>query len=244
MGVDAGIVFLPRFTTLVGATTFLTAPIDVSQQGGTQFQVWTSTIRVASGTGAFTMYMEESFDAESWSLGSSPTGAGTAFTVLPGTTLFSYDFRLRWFRLKVVLTGDAPIVACWAEGLLRGGGGSGMFGMDTAGRGPAGEVASRGLWRTAGGLTSWEGDPSAYPWSKYQDLLMSYSNPNIAQPLLPPGVRDRLLAFEKQLAVAQWQATHPGVPMPPMPPPGQGWFGGGQVPVAASGPVERLPGNP
>ena len=38
-GADSRLVFLPRFTALVGAGDIATAPLDVSDQGGTQFQV-------------------------------------------------------------------------------------------------------------------------------------------------------------------------------------------------------------
>ena len=121
--VDAALVFLPRFTTLVGASTFATAPLDVSRQGGAQFQVWRGPIRVASGSGSLTLYVEESLDAQagSWALGpSTPQG----IPILENQNHFlSYSFRLRWFRLRLALAGTDPMVSCWAEGLLRGGDG-------------------------------------------------------------------------------------------------------------------------
>jgi hypothetical protein len=118
-GVDASIVFLPRFTALVGAADFATAPLAVSEQGGAQFQVWRGPIRTASGPGTFTLYLEESLDAQTWALGPS---AAQAITVAENSPLFlSYSFRLRWFRLRVTLGGSSPMVSCWAEGLLRGG---------------------------------------------------------------------------------------------------------------------------
>jgi len=122
--VDASIVFLPRFTTLVGAPgsstifEFTTLPLDVSRHGGAQFQIWRGPI---SG-GTFTFFMEESLDAQKWVLGAStPEGVVLA---ADETKFCSYSFRLRWFRIRIQLTGAAwPIVTCWAEGLLRGGGG-------------------------------------------------------------------------------------------------------------------------
>lgn len=138
-GVDAGLVLLPRFTTLVGATSFVTAPLDLSQQGGAQFQVWRGPIRVASGSGTLTMYMEESLDCQSWALGPlSPPG-----TVIPENDpkFFSYDLRLRWFRVRFVLAGTDPMVVVWAGGLLRGGGGAAYGSLERATAGePAGEV--------------------------------------------------------------------------------------------------------
>lgn len=135
--VDAGIVFLPRITTLVGQTDFLTAPLDVSRQGGIQFQVWRGPIRTSSGTGEMNLLLEESFDAVTWALGPS---VAQAFTLLENTPhFFSYSFRLRWFRLKFTLAGTDPMVSCWAEGLLRGGDG-GMWGTYAPAIGPAGAL--------------------------------------------------------------------------------------------------------
>ena len=121
--IDSTFVLLPRFTTLAGATSFSTLPMDVSAYGGAQFQVWRGPFRVKSDTPAksFKIYLEESLDTQTWVLG---PDTPAAITIAEGEVkLFSYDFRLRWFRLRVEIAGDAPIVTCWAEGLLRGGGG-------------------------------------------------------------------------------------------------------------------------
>lgn len=134
--VDAAIVFMPRFTTLVGSVTpatvfeFTTLPLDVSRYGGVQFQIWRSPM----SSGSFEFLLEESLDAQTWVLGPSTP---SAFALTSDQTKFcSYNFRLRWFRLKVRLTGGAsPIVTCWAEGLLRAGG-SGVW--PVPGAAPAG----------------------------------------------------------------------------------------------------------
>lgn len=141
--VDSSIVFLPRFSTLIGGptgpATFTTLPLDVSQFGGAQFQVWRSDVRVTSETPepTFVVYLEESLDSEHWSIS----------TLVPrpvqipknSPVLFSYSFRLRWFRLRIEIDGTNPIVTCWAEGLLRGGG-AGVFG-EAARPAPAGGQA-------------------------------------------------------------------------------------------------------
>src|SRR5215475_13512600 len=115
--VDSSFVILPRFTTLVGAATFTTLPMDVSAYGGAQFQIWRGPIRVTAGTPMFQLYLEESLDTQTWVLG--PT-TPTAYTLNEfELKFFSYDFRLRWFRIRIVITGTNPIVTCWAEGLLR-----------------------------------------------------------------------------------------------------------------------------
>lgn len=131
--VDATIVFLPRFTTLAGEEEFTTAPLDVSRFEGAQFEVWRGPIR--GGTGTFKVYLEESLDAQTWVLGPS-TPAG--YEVAQGESkFFSYSFRLRWFRVRVALTGSNSVVTCWAEGLLRGGGG-GLWTLPATSAGAAG----------------------------------------------------------------------------------------------------------
>ncbi len=126
--VDSAIVLLPRFTTLVGASSFTTLPLDVSKYGSAQFHLWRGPLR---GTPAgFLAYLEESLDAEHWVLGpSTPTGYDPAIDdpTLTRPKLFSYGFRLRWFRIRIELSGTAPGCTCWAEGLLRDGGGGGAW---------------------------------------------------------------------------------------------------------------------
>jgi len=110
--VDASIVLLSRFTTLVGVDTFHTLPLDVSRYGGAQFQVWSAQ--------GMKIRFSESLDTENWTLGPSTP---TTFTINPNEVkFFGYTFLLRWFRLEIVVESAAPLVTCWAEGLLRGGG--------------------------------------------------------------------------------------------------------------------------
>lgn len=119
MPVESTIVLLPRFTCLAGATTFTTVPLDVSQFGAIQFQVWQGGICDQQGVNPkFQVSLEESIDAQHWALGA---GSPTPYVVAADEIrFFSHSFRLRWFRLKVELPeSSAPIVTCWAEGILR-----------------------------------------------------------------------------------------------------------------------------
>jgi hypothetical protein len=160
--VDGKVVFLPRVTTLVGASSgiaeFTTAPLDVSQQGGVQFQVWRGP-----STGTVKVYLQESLDGQEWVLGpSTPTG----YELTAGEAkFFSYGFRLRWFRLKVevtVVSSSWPKVTMWAEGLLRAGG-SGVWpaaagpasGALMGGAVPAGGIMPPGS-AAASGRPSWD----------------------------------------------------------------------------------------
>ena len=120
--VDSSFVALPRFTTLAGEAMFTTLPMDVSSFGGAQFQVWRGEFRVTSPTPepAFDVYFEESLDTDTWVRG--PSAAEKFVIGENDLKFFSYNFRLRWFRLRIDVRGANPIVTCWAEGLLRGGG--------------------------------------------------------------------------------------------------------------------------
>ena len=107
---ESTIVFLPRFTMFAGAGEYITQPLDVSQFASAQFQFGR-----AVSAGELRLYLEESLDCVEWTLGASaPKGVVIASSK---TKFFSYGFRLRWFRLRVMTTGD--LVTCWAEGILR-----------------------------------------------------------------------------------------------------------------------------
>ena len=145
--VESTIVLLARPTTFVGAATWCTMPLDVSGFGSIQFQLWRGPIR---GTGTFKVYFEESLDALAWALGpATPVGYDPADSSTGGDPtfdnpqLFAYAFRLRWFRLRVVTTGSAPIVTCFAEGLLRDGGGGGAWAGAPMSSAPGASVAQR-----------------------------------------------------------------------------------------------------
>jgi hypothetical protein len=118
MPADAAIVLFPKYTTLVSndsnETDFTTTPIDVSRFGSAQFQLWRGPV-LGSAT-SFKAFLEESLDGDTWS---TPPG-GLAAGYDPGenaSKMFSYAFRLRWFRLRVAFKGEC--VPLWAEGMLR-----------------------------------------------------------------------------------------------------------------------------
>jgi hypothetical protein len=213
MTADAGLVFLPRFTTLVGDTEFITAPLDVSGHAGTQFQVWRGPIRVSSGTPTLSLYIEESLDTYSWALGpSTPQGI---LLLENATQFFSYSFRLRWFRLRLALDGTNPMVSCWAEGILRAGDG-GMWGVPGINPlGPAGMVSDRP-------------GTDMDPWAKYK--AMTQRGP---MPWENPTEFLRQLEAERRRVTFDWASSHGGVAPPPPNVPGwvPPWVSGGAIPV-------------
>jgi hypothetical protein len=140
--VDSTVVFLARPTTLVGAWDFMTVPLDVSRFGSVQLQVWRSPM--TDPNAKCRVFFEESLDCESWVLGPSTSALLPGYDPADPATggdptfaspqFFSYAFRLRWFRLRVRTEGSAPIVTCFAEGLLRDGGGGGAWNVPSAAR--------------------------------------------------------------------------------------------------------------
>ena len=117
MSTDAALVLFPKFTSLVSneaeLTSFTSAPLDVSRFGSAQFQLWRGGMQGAGAT--FKAYLEESLDGDTWT--TPPGGSGGFDPGQNGSKLFSYSFRLRWFRMRIDFTGEC--VSCWAEGVLR-----------------------------------------------------------------------------------------------------------------------------
>ncbi len=178
--VEASIVMLPRFTTLVAgasSTGFTTLPLDVSRFSGAQFQFWRNP-----GPGSLSVYLEESLDSQTWALGAY---APKEYVVeADQVRFFSYSFLMRWFRLRVVL-GANSMITCWAEGLLRGGGPGGPWGGGLApGREASGDGSTVG---TAGGpITPPIPDPmSRVDWTKTGKPKTPGSFPGIEVPQSP-----------------------------------------------------------
>jgi hypothetical protein len=119
---------------------------------------------------------------------------------------------LRWFRLKVVLAGEDPVVSCWAEGLLRGGDG-GMWGVPgLSPGGAAGTVLPLGpgeATRPMPGMAA-GGDP----WAQLRNLYrFSVMNPGgyLQQSQLERAWRQAMETWKTLMAG--------GANVPPPPPP-------------------------
>ena len=108
------LVMLPRYSTYVGASTFTTIAMDVTEYQTAILNVWRGRL-IASTT--FAVTCKESTDQVTWS-------------TCAGTNVSSYDpgqetegqvtatIKKRWFRLEIVLGGTDPQATCWAVGFL------------------------------------------------------------------------------------------------------------------------------
>lgn len=102
---------VPRFTTLIGASSFTSLPIDVCGKDTVTLQAWRGPI---VGDGTFALYLEQSIDAEHWM-------AFNASGIDPGASqVKSLDVcpSFRWFRTRIETTGSAQ-VTCWVEGGIK-----------------------------------------------------------------------------------------------------------------------------
>jgi len=110
---------LPRFTSYVGAGTFATVPLEVTEFERAHLVFWRGPLVGGALTQPFVATFEESHDAYDWteadlSRGSQPVD--TDDTEEP----YTVEFSKRWFRVKVVLGGDATAgvvgISLWMTG--------------------------------------------------------------------------------------------------------------------------------
>ena len=108
------LVLMPRFSAYVGAGTYVTVGMDVSDYEKAIVNVWRGVLTGSSPT--FAISFEESTDQDTWAMCTGGSGGD------PGaTTEVQYTPTLgkRWFRVKLVLGGTSPGVTCWAVGFLQ-----------------------------------------------------------------------------------------------------------------------------
>lgn len=103
---------LPRFTTLIGGSSFTSEPIAVSGKESLSLQVWRGPL--IGSTPEIEFFFDQSLDGEHWT----PISE-TGFD--PGTDVVkTLDFcvDLKWFRVRVETSSDTQ-VTCWAEGIAK-----------------------------------------------------------------------------------------------------------------------------
>jgi hypothetical protein len=107
------LVLIPRFSSYIGANTFVTVGMDVSDYEKAIVNVWRGNMTGTAPT--FAISFEESTDQDSWSTCASGTGGD------PGANAeaqYTPTLGKRWFRAKLILGGTQPAATCWAVGFL------------------------------------------------------------------------------------------------------------------------------
>jgi hypothetical protein len=109
------IVLVPRFSTYVGESTFVTIAMDATEFDSAVLNCWRGKLLGTSPTIGFTF--QESADQVNW-------------TTCAGTNVSSYDpgaetegpstptLTKQWFRLRIVLGGTSPAGTCWVAGYM------------------------------------------------------------------------------------------------------------------------------
>jgi hypothetical protein len=108
------LVLLPRYSSYVGASDFVTIAMDVTEYQTAIVNCWRGILE-AGVTLVFTF--QESTDQVTWS-----NCAGTnTVNYNPGVETegqASATLAKKWFRVKVTLAGTGPAGTCWAVGFL------------------------------------------------------------------------------------------------------------------------------
>ena len=106
-GQTVPLVLIPRYTSYVGANTFTTAPLAVSDYAKAHVTFWRGRC-----PGSFAAVFETSHDAVAWTnaLGT------TTITTVDTSDKWNIPLRRRWFRVRITLSTTS--ITCWATGLL------------------------------------------------------------------------------------------------------------------------------
>lgn len=107
------LVLIPRFTSYIGANTFVTVGMDVSEYVKAIVNAWRGAM--TGSTPTFALSFEESTDQDSWT---TCTGGSSADPGANTEAQYTPTLAKRWFRVKLVLAGTQPCVTCWALGFL------------------------------------------------------------------------------------------------------------------------------
>lgn len=103
------LVLIPRYTSYVGDNTFTTVPLRVSEYAKAHITLWRGRLNFET----FSAEFQVSHDTYQWQNALSPP---TTITTVDTVDNWDIDLNHRWFRIKIVLSGDA--ITCWATGLL------------------------------------------------------------------------------------------------------------------------------
>jgi hypothetical protein len=113
-GKHVPVVFLPRFTTLVGGPqNFYTAPMPISSYEGVTATFWQGPF--VGGPAACLLQYEESNDMETWF---QCPGSPFPLPGVVGEVTVSSTLTRAWFRLGIVQPVPATGFTCWVEGFF------------------------------------------------------------------------------------------------------------------------------
>lgn len=108
------LVLLPRYTTYVGAGTFTTIGMEVSDYSKAIVNAWRGKLIGAGPT--FAVTFQESTDQQTWTTCSNTTA--NSDPTEDTEEQYQPDLNKRWFRVQVDLGGTDPAATCWAIGFL------------------------------------------------------------------------------------------------------------------------------
>jgi hypothetical protein len=108
------LVLLPRYTTYVGASTFVSIAMDVTEYSAAIINVWRGIL--LGTTPSIVFNFQESTDQVTWD-----NCAGYTPDFDPGEEdeeQVNVTLTKRWFRITILLGGTSPAATCWAVGFL------------------------------------------------------------------------------------------------------------------------------
>ena len=112
------LVMLPRYTTYAGTKPnigFTTVGMDVTEFDAAILNIWRGAM-LGGGSPLFKVNCEESTDQNTWTI---CTGTTEDTEVDEDEELqFNPELTKRWFRLRIEISGTAPVVSCWGVGFL------------------------------------------------------------------------------------------------------------------------------
>ncbi len=109
------VILLPRYTTLVGAQTFETAPLRVRDFDSADIAWWRGPAIETGGSFSFVVRVQQSPDLTDWfSAGASDVTVGEDSEVTA-----HYAFKMDWARVPSEITAGTravPSGTCWGVG--------------------------------------------------------------------------------------------------------------------------------
>lgn len=103
------VTLVPRLNGFLGAGTYVTAGLNVTDFAGATVHAWRSAL-IGSGP-SFAVSFEESIDQENWT---TCTGGSADDPGANTEEVYAVTLKKRWFRVKIQVGGTgSPGVTCW-----------------------------------------------------------------------------------------------------------------------------------